>query len=535
LYHIPCSLVERIKLNSAQDKKLILIYDENSKYFKDFEKVYRELSKNKNIDLLDIDDLKLSNFCSNNGLINSNSKIILIDVDTHDRIFLVNFCLANEIPISTYGEKELYDREIIDIIDSGIIKTDRNFDLSLRTKFSRLLDRKYSSYKKSEVLDYKNIQSKFQNISSFSNENLIYPSIVGKKYLETLNTKENDFESLLCNPLTSQSSSNSNNSLYFISVLLDEQKNKELSDDVFLKFYNILIFNFLNEKNNWKTYNTIIRFVHLRPSLFCEALKTFSVNYKNSKNLKILLKLSIVSLSSINVDQNTIMNFLDFILKFKNMNSSVLYLFASNGIEASEYKEKFDFNTINQTVFDLVSYNLILNESQIKFIKEIYIENKNYQVTNINDIYTIFTKGLFENVMIDFNYISIQNPYLYNLFFNNPYHLFRLFATSWLNNSSDFSIELLSLYNTKHFDTNPLFYLMHQGTLLLTQGLCSISTDDIKSYLNQNYNQFRKIFFLKVLSYDNYIGMDFDKILTKYNFKYTTKLNNILSIHFNKH
>ena len=72
--------------------------------------------------MLDIDDLNFNNFCSNDGFINNKSKIVLLDVNAHERLFLINFCLNNGLPISTNIEIKLYDREIIDIIVNDIFK-----------------------------------------------------------------------------------------------------------------------------------------------------------------------------------------------------------------------------------------------------------------------------------------------------------------------------------------------------------------------------------------------------------------------------
>ena len=98
---------KKIELRKDKDKNIIVIYDKNSEHFKKFEKVYQELNKNSIIFLLDIEDLNFQNFCSNESLINNKSKIVLLDVDAHERLFLINFCLTNGLSISTNDKKQI--------------------------------------------------------------------------------------------------------------------------------------------------------------------------------------------------------------------------------------------------------------------------------------------------------------------------------------------------------------------------------------------------------------------------------------------
>lgn len=531
LYHMPCPLVEKVELNSTQSKNHIFIYNKDSKNYQRFEKVYQELSKNKIITLLDIDDLNLTKFCSNNDVINNNSKIILLDVDANKRLFLINFCLANDLSISVNDESHSYDREIINLIDSGIVKSEINTDVSLRSRFNKFLNHDYSSFTRSGEFRINKLHIHFIDNLEYGICNNDFPLVIGNKYLQVLDTKINGIGSLLSNPLSYQPS-DINDSLSFVSFLLEEQDDFEFSDIIFSRFYNILLERLLKEESNWYIYNTIIRFVHLRPNIYFGVLKTFCTKNKQSKKVEILLKLSVVSLSNIDLDHTTIINFLQFLKEFNKFDSLILYLCATSGLENREYLEKFDRSTISHSIFDLVSFNLILNESQIKFIKEEIETGSNFEVSNINDIYTNFVKGLVENDPIDFNLIRSNNATLYKLFNNNPYHLFRLFTTAWINNNNEIAYELLNHFDPKLFDKNHFFKIMYRSILQLAQKPIPINLNEVNFYINQHYNQIRKIFHLKVLSYNNDINFDFNNLFDAHKFKFLPKINNILNNHF---
>ena len=290
----------------------------------------------------------------------------------------------------------------------------------------------------------------------------------------------------------------------------------------------------LAEDNNWYIYNSIIRFVHLRPNIYFDVLKTLCTQNKQSKKVAILLKLSVVALSNIDLDHTTFSNFLELLKELKKFNSSILYLLATSVLEDRANIEKFNHTEITQSIFDLVSYNLILDESQIKFINDAIVNLGNFEVSNINDVYTSFVKGLIANDPMDFNLLRNNNPSLYKLFNNNPYHLFRLFTTAWINNNNEIAYELLNHFDPKLFDKNHFFNIMYQSILQLAHKPVSINLHEVNFFINQHYNQIRKIFHLKVLSYNNEIKFDFNKLYDAHKFKFLPRINNILDKHFSK-
>ena len=325
-------------------------------------------------------------------MINNKSKIVLLDVDAHERLFLINFCLTNGLSISTNDKNKFYDREIINLIFNGIIESDINASGSVRSQFNILFDHKYSSFTRSSECNTDDLDIQFLDNLEYDFNNNYFPLNIGKKYLQVIDTRINELESLLNNPLIFQLT-DINDSLCLVSFILEEQDNYHFSDIIFSKFYNILLKRLLKEKNNWLIYNTIIRFVHLRPNIYFDVLRTFFTQNKQSKKLAILLKLSVVSLSNIDLDQVTITNVLQLLKDFKTCNSLVLYLQATCRFENRDCIEKFDRTEITQSIFDLVSYNLLLSESQIKFIKEAITSESNFEISSINDVYTNFVKN----------------------------------------------------------------------------------------------------------------------------------------------
>ena len=73
---------------------------------------------------------------------------------------------------------------------------------------------------------------------------------------------------------------------------------------------------------------------------------------------------------------------------------------------------------------------------------------------------------------------------------------------------------------------------MYRSILQLAQKPIPINLNEVNFYINQHYNQIRKIFHLKVLSYNNDINFDFNNLFDAHKFKFLPKINNILNNHF---
>ena len=136
--------------------------------------------------MLDIDDLDFNNFCSNDGFINNKSKIVLLDVNAHERLFLIKFCLNNGLPISTNIENKLYDREIINLIYEGIIESDIKTSDSVRSKFNLLFDFKYSSFLRSDKCNINNLDLNFLDNFEYVFNNKYFNLNIGKSIYSLL-------------------------------------------------------------------------------------------------------------------------------------------------------------------------------------------------------------------------------------------------------------------------------------------------------------------------------------------------------------
>ena len=532
LYHIPCSLVERIELKSAQDKNLIFIYDKNSKNFKDFEKVYQELIKNKIIVLLDIDDLKLSNFCSNNGLINSNSKIVLLDVNAHERLFLVNFCLINNLSISVNDENLLYDREIIDLIDSGIVKSEINTDSSLRSRFNKFLDSKSTSYKLLEINKSDRINVELQNyLNCAINENDDYYSNIGREFLTSYEPKENELINILKYPIENLPQTDANKSLIVISKIISRKYKTPFPNKVYSKFYHILLGVLIDQENNFIIYNILLSTITLKPVIFVEVLKDFFIKNRHKKKCKDLLTFSTIVITNTGVDIDTIRLLLSFIKSLNNYNSLELILISSSSYLSDDESKRYSSASKAEAIYHMISFSLVLNSFQKEFIKKNSSNILENDSNEMHSIYRFVSYKILSNQNIDFNYIKSHDDFKSSkTILKNPHHHFRFAITSFFNGQKlSLSSIVRDLEESNFRDDSFYPYIISSFQLILDKRMDS--NIDFNSLFEREYDIAKIIFILQVYSYFDDLKIQNYKIA---DFPYTQlyEVKNNLDSHF---
>jgi hypothetical protein len=481
---------------------------------------------------LDIDDLKLSNFCSNNGLINSNSKIVLLDVNAHERVFLVNFCLVNDLSISVIDRDHLYDREIIDLIDSGIVKSEINTDQSIRSRFIEFLDSKSTCYKLLEHNDFVDKNFEFVNFIFVNNrtEN-DFRSIISKKYIELINSNRGDVEYNIINPVFKPNQTVDNKCLNFCISLLDEHKKLNLSKLVISKIYFLLLNSLLHETNEWKVFNILIRYVPIRPEIYLESLKLSCSQNIKSRNFKFILNYSTIIITLIKVDESIFKSYLNFYKSLDSYSWLVLYLRASSTNISKSDIDSFEKSAIEKTIFNMVVYNLQLNEFQESFILENSPKETCESKVSIYTLYNYMINKLLLNKSIDFNDLKQSNPTTLKLFVNNPNHLFRFGTLAWSHGNIKFLQDIINFAPDDLLSQNNLHSLFMDSLLiLLNKGhkpKCYSS-----DLLNTDYNQVCKIFHLQVISYKYELNLNLDEILKKYTYKFNDRIKILLENHF---
>jgi hypothetical protein len=502
LYHIPCPIAEKLILGMSRDKNLIIIYDKNSKHFKRFEKVYKELNKSNSIVLLDIDDLEFSNFFTNDGLINNKSKIVLLDVDDHERLFLKNFCLANDIPISTYGEMELYDREIIDIIQNRIIKYDLKTSTSLRSSFNKILDWKSTSYKIIDLNNNDRINAGLLNyLNCAINVNNDYSSNIGKGFLTFYEPRENELINILINPILSLPKTFANKSLIVISRIIGRKYKNPFPKEVYSKFYNILLGVLLNQENNFITYNILLSNILFNPVFFIEALRDFYKNNQHKDKSNNLLTLSTIAITNLGLDVNTVSPLILFLKSLKKHKSLELILISSSSYLSDEESKRYSIASKAEAIYQMISFSIFLNSFQKEFIKRNSSEILENNSNEIHSIYSFVSYKIFSNQKIDFNYIKSHTDFKNSkTILKNPHHHFRFAITSFFNGQKLSLASIVKDLEKSNFRDDSFFPFITSTFQLLLDKRVDPNIN-FNSLFKKEYDIAKIIFIFQVCSY----------------------------------
>lgn len=526
-HYIPIPISEKIDLVKGQDKKILIIYNEKSKNYRKFKNIYQSINNINLIKLLNENELNFESIISNKYDLNKCTKIVLLDVNPHNKIFVVNFCLTNKLPIFVNDSKDFYDREIIDIDSLGIIKIEKKEDSSIRSLFNRILDNRYSSYK---ILDKDKYFRKSYHQSSIPecihNDNFEHNKTTRNIYIQLLELKENSTDKYFFNPLSFQSKKNGSQTLEFVVHLLNEDENCKLSNEVFSRFYNILLNRMLKEKNSWFIYNTILRFIHLRTNIYLDTLTKLYIQDKNCNELDKIISLSVFSLSSINTQESVIDDFLKFLKNFKKFDHLILYIYAFTSIRKDNFSKEFDCETISKTIFNSVVYNLFLNENQKKFLTLNTISVLKNKNNHFYDIFSFLINCALNRTEFDIQNLRSNNT-SFSIFEKNPYHYYRLFMTSWLYENHDFSKIMKMNFNKNLCLKNDTCSFIYKSINLIFNQKNQVQSINHDLFYKTNYNIIHILFYMKLNSYNNKLCIDVDKLFDFYKYKYKSKLFNI--------
>lgn len=526
-YYTPLNISVKTDLLKDKEKNIFIIYNKKSKNYLKFKNIYQSINNDKSIKLLNEDELNFQSIISNKYFLNKFSKIVLIDLNPHNRIFLVNFCLVNSLPVYDYSSENFYDREIFDIENIGIFKIEEEIDYSIRTQFNRLLDNRYSSYK---ILDEDKYFRKYNKQLSIKestlNENYEFKETIGDIYIRLLELKEISPKKYFFNPLSFNSKNIHVSQNYdFFVLMLKESDNYKISNEVFSKFYKILINSLLKENNSWFIYNTILRFIHLRTNIYLDTITKLYIQQKPSKELDNLVRLSVFTLSNINVQETVIKEFLNFLKNFKKFEHLELYIYAFISLSIDNFNNLYDHKTISKTLFDSVSYNLFLNENQIRFLSEYSISTLKNKNNDFHDIFSFFINCIFNETEFDIEILRSKNI-SFSLFEKNPYHYYRLFTTSWIYKNHDFSKILKNKFNKNLCLKNDTSSFIFKSINLLLHQEEQIHSLNYNLFHKSNYNIIHILFFMNLNSFNNKKGIDVDEIFDFYNYKHKAKLIN---------